>query len=60
MVKELQTERAAMRFTPSEARMLDELSELTGMSKTDIVRQAIRREYSERIGEQPKAKRKTK
>lgn len=52
MVKELQTERIGIRFTPSEARMLEELSELTGMGMTDIVRQAIRREYSEKIGTQ--------
>jgi hypothetical protein len=60
MAKEQQTERTAMRFTPTEARMLEELSELTGMTKTDIVRQAIRREYADRIGEAPKATRKPK
>jgi hypothetical protein len=58
VVKERQTERAAMRFTPTEMRMLDELAELTGMTKTNIVRQAIRREYAERIGTSPKARRK--
>ena len=57
MAKEQQTERTAMRFTPTEARMLEELSELTGMTKTDIVRQAIRREYAERIGAPPRVKR---
>ncbi len=57
MAKEQQTERTAMRFTPTEARMLDELSELTGMTKTDIVRQAIRREYGEKVGALPKVKR---
>lgn len=47
MAKEKQTERAAIRFTPTEARMLTELAELTGMTKTNIVRQAIRREYTD-------------
>jgi hypothetical protein len=60
MVKERQTERAAMRFTPTESRMLEELSELTGLSRTDVVRQAIRREYAERIGDQTKTRRKKK
>ncbi|MEO7035595.1 MAG: hypothetical protein ABI548_16845 [Polyangiaceae bacterium] len=58
MVKERQTERIGIRFTPGEARMLAELSELTGMGMTDIVRQAIRREYAERIGERPVTKKK--
>lgn len=57
MVKERQTERTAMRFTPSEVQMLEELSELTGLTKTDVVRQAIRREYAERIGAPSKPKR---
>jgi len=60
MVKERQTERIGIRFTPSEARMLSELSDLTGMGMTDIVRQAIRREYAERIGAPPTTKAKTK
>jgi hypothetical protein len=60
MAKERQTERTAMRFTPTEARMLDELSERTGLSKTDVVRQAIRREHAERFGAHSVAKRKPK
>lgn len=47
MVKEQQTERIGIRFTPSEARMLEELSEASGMSMTDVVREAIRRAYAE-------------
>jgi hypothetical protein len=50
MVKELQSARIAIRFTPTEAEMLSELSEATGMSMTDVVRQAIRREYAEKVG----------
>ena len=49
MVKELQTERIAIRFTPTEAEMLVELSTITSLSMTDVVRQAIRREFAERI-----------
>jgi len=52
--KERQTQRAAMRLTLTEMRMLAELSQLTGMTKTTIVRQAIRREHAERLGEPPK------
>lgn len=54
---ERQTERIAIRLTPTEARMLEELSERTGLNKTDMVRQAIRREHAERIGETPTQKR---
>jgi hypothetical protein len=53
MVKEPQTERLGLRITKSEARMLEELSEATGLSMSDVVRMAIRREHAERIG--PKA-----
>lgn len=57
--KELQSERIGIRFTPSESAMLAELSMLTGLGMTDIIRQAIRREYAERSGQQrPDAKRK--
>lgn len=51
MVKEQQTERLGLRVTKSEARMLEELSEVTGLSMSDVVRMAIRREHAERIGE---------
>jgi hypothetical protein len=53
---ERQTERIAVRLTPTEAKMLAELSERTGLNLTDMVRQAIRREHAERFGE-PAAKR---
>lgn len=40
--------------------MLAELSEKTGLNMTDMIRQAIRREHAERIGEPPAKKRKRK
>jgi uncharacterized protein (DUF1778 family) len=59
MVKEQQTERIGLRVTKSEAKMLEALSEATGLSMSDVLRMAIRREHAERIGEQaPKPKRK--
>lgn len=57
MVKEPQTERLGIRITKSEARMLEQLSETTGLSMSDVVRMAIRREYAERIGKAPKPRR---
>jgi uncharacterized protein (DUF1778 family) len=59
VVKEQQTERIGLRVTKSEAKMLEELSEVTGLSMSDVLRMAIRREHAERIGEPPpKPKRK--
>jgi uncharacterized protein (DUF1778 family) len=59
MVKEQQTERMGLRVTKSEAKMLEQLSEATGLSMSDVLRMAIRREHAERFGEQtPKPKRK--
>lgn len=61
MVKEQQTERLGVRVTPTEVQMLSELSTLTGLGMTDVIRQAIRREYAERFGRPlPLAKRKPK
>jgi uncharacterized protein (DUF1778 family) len=58
-VAERQTERVAIRVTPTEARMLTELVDLTGLNLTDFLRQAIRREHAARFGEltKPKPKR---
>jgi hypothetical protein len=58
MVKEQQTERIGIRFTPSEAKMLAKLSERTGLSMTDVIRQAIRKTYADQIGELPQATKK--
>jgi hypothetical protein len=60
MVKEPQTERIGIRVTPSEVKMLDALSESMGLSVANVIRQAIRREYAERIGEQPRPVKKPK
>jgi hypothetical protein len=60
MAKELQSERIGIRFTPTEARMLAELSELVGLNMTDVVRQAIRREYAERVGTPPRLAKRAK
>jgi hypothetical protein len=56
MVKEPQTERLSIRITKSEVRMLAELSETTGLSMSDVVRMAVRREHAERVGQAPKPK----
>ena len=48
---ERQTERIAIRLTPTESKMLQELSDLTGLNLTDFLRQAIRKEHAERFGE---------
>lgn len=57
MVKEQQSERLGVRVTPTEVQMLGELSELTGLGMTDVIRQAIRREYAEKFGRPLPAKR---
>lgn len=51
MVKEQQTERIGLRITKSEAKMLEQLSEASGLSMSDVLRMAIRREHAERFGE---------
>src|SRR6186713_2142093 len=51
MVKEAQSERLGLRITPSEVGMLEELSETTGLSMSDVVRMAIRREHKQRVGD---------
>jgi len=49
MPPEPQSERIAIRITPTEYEMLVELSTITGQNFTDFLRQAIRREFNERI-----------
>lgn len=58
MVKEAQTERIGLRVTKAEAKMLEELSEASGLSMSDVLRMAIRREHAEKFGAAPKPKRK--
>ncbi len=56
MVKEQQTERMGIRLTPAEAKMLEALSEATGLTMSNVVRQAIREKYAQRFGEPPVTK----
>jgi Ribbon-helix-helix protein, copG family len=56
MVKEVQDQRLGLRVTRTEVEMLNKLSEVTGLSMSDVVRMAIRREYTERVGELPTIK----
>src|SRR5207244_7734921 len=46
-----QTERLGRRITRSEVQMLEELAETTGLSMSDVVRVAIRREHKQRVGD---------
>jgi hypothetical protein len=50
IMSEEKTERFALRMTPTELAMLNELMRLTGLSAADVVRQAIRREHAEKLG----------
>lgn len=60
MVKEAQDQRLGLRVTSTEVEMLSKLSEVTGLSMSDVVRMAIRREYTERVGELPAVKKSKK
>jgi hypothetical protein len=60
MVREQQTERIGLRVTPSEAKMLAELAEETGLSMSDVVRQLVRREHAEKFEQAPRPKPKRK
>ena len=57
---ELQSERVAIRLTPTEARMLRELADRAGCTVTDLLRMQIRREHERAFGEQPARKQKPK
>lgn len=46
-----------MRMGDTEARMLVELSELSGLKRPDVIRQLIRREHAKVAGEFPRPKR---
>lgn len=46
-MKEVQVKRLNVRFTPTEVDMIRTLSEETGLSMADIVRQAVRKEHKE-------------
>lgn len=57
MVHGERSERIGLRLTPDEARVVSEVSEETGLSASDVVRQAIRVAYAARF-KAAKAKRK--
>jgi predicted DNA-binding protein len=60
MAPEQKSKKLLIRFAPTELQMLIQLSERTGLTKADVVRQLIRREHSDTIGVAPKPKRKPK
>jgi hypothetical protein len=47
MAPEQKTEKFILRMGPTELKMLQELSDKTGLTKADVVRQLIRREHTE-------------
>lgn len=49
MVHGDRTERIALRLTPEEAQVVADVSAETGLSVSDVVRQAIRAAYVERF-----------
>jgi hypothetical protein len=57
MAPEAKTEQFLFKMGETEARMLNELSEKTGLTKADVLRQLIRREHAAVIGEAPPKKR---
>ena len=59
MVHGERTQRIGLRMTPEEAAVVSAVAEETGLSASDVVRQAIRVAYADRFGK-PKAKPKPK
>ena len=53
MAPEAKTEKFLFKMGDTEARMLGELSEKTGLTKSDVLRQLIRKEHTQVIGEGP-------
>jgi uncharacterized protein (DUF1778 family) len=49
---EERTERIALRLTPQEADVVNAIAEETGLSVSDVVRQAIRQAYADRFKKQ--------
>ncbi|HVW25062.1 MAG TPA: hypothetical protein VHC69_06800 [Polyangiaceae bacterium] len=60
MVRDQLTARLGLRVAPLEATMLGELSARTGLSQSDVVRQLIRKEYAQVVGEPPRTVKKRK
>lgn len=60
MAPEQKSEAFFVRMGVTETRMLLELSDKTGLSRSDVVRQLIRREHAQVFGEEPRPKPKPK
>jgi hypothetical protein len=60
MAPELKTANFLVRLGATEERMLADLAEASGLSRADIVRQAIRREHAAVFGAGPPRKAKPK
>jgi hypothetical protein len=57
MAPEQKSDAFFVRMGETETRMLLELSERSGLSRSDVVRQLIRREHAQVFGEAPTPKR---
>jgi hypothetical protein len=57
MVHGERTARIGLRLTPEESRVVAELAEETGLSASDVVRQALRLAYAERFKARAKKQR---
>lgn len=60
MAPEQKSEAFFIRMGPTEIRMLLELSDKTGLSRSDVIRQLIRREHAEVFGDEPRPRPKPK
>jgi hypothetical protein len=54
MATEPRDKQFLMRITETESRMIELLAEHTGLSRADVVRQLVRREYAQVLGDAPK------
>jgi len=54
ITRERKTRQTCMRITPTEKRMLEELSRTTGLTMADVLRQAVRREHALSFGKAPR------
>ncbi len=58
MSPEQKSESFLLRMGPTEVQMLQELSDKSGLTRSDVVRQLIRREHAAVLGVEPTKKRK--
>lgn len=54
MAAQERTERIALRLTPEESAVVNAIADESGLSVSDVVRQAIRRAYAERFEKKKK------